>query len=149
MACDMVELCVGHTAAVPTWGPNLCRVTTYVQCIIFRIYLRNTQYAAGIPLMLEDIHALVQFAAAGSVVKAAKRLHRTPSAVTRQLQRLEAALGTVLLDRQVKPPRLTALGARVVEESRHLLKRVDDLKALTAPGGEPAGVLRIGVSHAL
>lgn len=56
--------------------------------------------------MLEDIHALVQFAETGSVVRAADRLHRTPSAVARQVQRLEAALGAALLDRSVKPPRL-------------------------------------------
>jgi DNA-binding transcriptional LysR family regulator len=31
--------------------------------------------------MLEDIHALVQFAETGSVVRVADRLHRTPSAV--------------------------------------------------------------------
>jgi DNA-binding transcriptional LysR family regulator len=57
--------------------------------------------------MFEDIHALVEFAEAGSIARAASRLHRTPSAVTRQMQRLEAALGAQLLDRSVKPPRLT------------------------------------------
>jgi DNA-binding transcriptional LysR family regulator len=99
--------------------------------------------------MLEDIHALVQFAEAGSVVRAAARLHRTPSAVTRQVQRLEAALGAELLDRTVKPPRLSPLGVRVVEQSRDVLKRVEDLKALAAKDAEPAGLFRIGVSHTL
>lgn len=99
--------------------------------------------------MLGDIHALVQFAEAGSVVRAADRLHRTPSAVTRQVQRLEAALGAALLDRSVKPPRLTPLGVRVLEHSRDLLRRVAELKSIAAPESEPAGLLRIGVSHAL
>src|SRR5215467_1746633 len=99
--------------------------------------------------MLDDIHALVQFAEAGSVIRAAERLHRTPSAVTRQVQRLEAALGAQLLDRTVKPPRLTPVGARIVEQGRELLKRADDLRALAAPAAEPAGLLRVGVSHAL
>jgi DNA-binding transcriptional LysR family regulator len=99
--------------------------------------------------MLEDIHALVQFAETGSVVRAAERLHRTPSAVTRQVQRLEAVLGTALLDRSVKPPRLTPLGVRVLEHSRELLRHVAELKAIAAPDSEPAGLLRIGVSHAL
>jgi len=99
--------------------------------------------------MFEDIHALVQFAEAGSVVRAAARLHRTPSAVTRQVQRLEAALGAELLDRTVKPPRLSPLGVRVVEQSRDVLKRVEDLKALAAKDAEPTGLFRIGVSHAL
>jgi Transcriptional regulator len=99
--------------------------------------------------MIDDINALVQFAQAGSIVRAAARLHRTPSAVTRQIQRLEAALGSKLLDRLVKPPRLTPLGVRVVEHSRKVLGDLEHLKSLAAPDAEPQGLLRIGVSHAL
>ena len=43
--------------------------------------------------VLDDLHALVEFAQAGSIAGAADRLFRTPSAITRQLQRLEAELG--------------------------------------------------------
>ena len=70
--------------------------------------------------MFDDLRALVEFARAGSVVGAADRLYRTPSAVTRQLQRLEAALGAELLDRSVKPPRLNSArlqGARTSARS--------------------------------
>jgi hypothetical protein len=42
--------------------------------------------------MLEDLRALVEFAHAGSIAGAADRLFRTPSAITRQVQRLEAAV---------------------------------------------------------
>src|SRR5437763_1352840 len=106
--------------------------------------LRSRQIA-----MFEDIHALVDFAEAGSIARAAIRLHRTPSAITRQMQRLEAELGAQLLDRSVKPPRLTPLGIRIVQQSRDVLKHVDDLKALAATDAEPSGPFRIGVSHAL
>lgn len=99
--------------------------------------------------MFEDIHALVEFAEAGSIARAAGRLHRTPSAITRQMQRLEAELGAQLLDRSVKPPRLTPLGIRVVEQSREVLKRVEDLKALASKNAEPSGLFRIGVAHPL
>src|SRR5512140_3376974 len=58
--------------------------------------------------LLEDLRALVEFADAGSIAGAAGRLFRTPSAITRQVQRLEAALGAELLDRSVKPPRLNS-----------------------------------------
>ena len=44
--------------------------------------------------MLEDLRALVEFAQAGSIADAADRLFRTPSAITRQVQRLEAACST-------------------------------------------------------
>jgi len=99
--------------------------------------------------MFDDLPALVEFARAGSIAGAADRLCRTPSAVTRQLQRLEDALGAELLDRSVKPPRLNALGARVLEQARDLLERGEALKSLTSSDTEPQGVLRIGLAHPL
>jgi len=99
--------------------------------------------------LLEDLRALVEFAHTGSIVGAADRLFRTPSAITRQVQRLEAALGAELLDRSVKPPRLNSLGSRVLEQARDLLQRTEALKSLTSSDAEPHGLLRIGVSHPL
>src|SRR5689334_13826171 len=99
--------------------------------------------------MLEDLRALVEFAHAGSIAGAADRLFRTPSAITRQVQRLEAALGAELLDRSVKPPHLNSLGSRVLEQARDLLQRTEALKALTSSDAEPDGLLRVGLSHAL
>ena len=99
--------------------------------------------------MIDDLRALVEFAQAGSIVGAAHRLFRTPSAITRQVQRLEAALGAELLDRSVKPPRLNSLGSRVLEQARDLLQRTEALKSLTSSDAEPHGLLRIGLAHAL
>src|SRR4029078_2461804 len=99
--------------------------------------------------VLDDLRALVEFAQAGSIARAADRLFRTPSAITRQVQRLEAALGAELLDRSVKPPRLNSLGSRVLEQARDLLQRTEALKSLTSRDAEPHGLLRVGLSHAL
>ena len=99
--------------------------------------------------MLDDLRALVEFAQAGSIAGAADRLYRTPSAITRQLQRLEAALGAELLDRSVKPPRLNSLGSRVLEQARDLLQRTEALKSLASRDAEPHGLLRIGLAHPL
>lgn len=99
--------------------------------------------------MFDDLRALVEFAQAGSIVRAADRLFRTPSAITRQVQRLEAALGAELLDRSVKPPRLNSLGSRVLEQARDLLQRTEALKSITSSDAEPHGVLRIGLAHPL
>ena len=99
--------------------------------------------------MFDDLRALVEFARAGSIAGAADRLYRTPSAITRQLQRLEAALGAELLDRSVKPPRLNSLGSRVLEQARDLLQRTEALKSVTSTDAEPHGLLRIGLSHPL
>jgi DNA-binding transcriptional LysR family regulator len=99
--------------------------------------------------LLDDLHALVEFAQAGSIAGAADRLFRTPSAITRQLQRLEAALGAELLDRSVKPPRLNSLGCKVLEQARDLLQRTEALKSVASRDAEPHGLLRIGLAHAL
>jgi DNA-binding transcriptional LysR family regulator len=42
--------------------------------------------------LLDDLRALVEFAQAGFIAGAADRLYRTPSTITRQLQRPGAAL---------------------------------------------------------
>lgn len=99
--------------------------------------------------MLDDLRTLIEFAQAGSIAGAADRLFRTPSAVTRQLQRLEAELGAELLDRSTKPPRLNALGSRVLERARDMLLRTEALRSLASPDAEPHGLLRIGLAHAL
>src|SRR5437588_10512140 len=99
--------------------------------------------------MLEDLRALVEFAHAGSIAGAADRLFRTPSAITRQLQRLEAELGAELLDRSTKPPRLNSLGSKVLEQARDLLQRTEALKSLTSRAAEPPALLRIGLAHPL
>jgi hypothetical protein len=91
--------------------------------------------ALGDPL-LDDLRTLVEFAQAGSIAGAADRLFGTPSAITCQVQRLEAALGAELLDRSVKPPRLNSLGSRMLEQARDLLQRTEALKSLP---GEYAG----------
>ena len=107
------------------------------------------QDVSAVVPVFDDLRALVEFARAGSIAGAAERLFRTPSAVTRQVQRLEAALGTELLDRSVKPPRLNSLGSRVLEQARDLLQRTEALKSLTSSDAEPHGLLRVGLSHAL
>ena len=99
--------------------------------------------------MLDDLRALVEFAQAGSIAGAAGRLYRTPSAITRQLQRLEAALGAELLDRSVKPPRLNSLGSKVLEEARDLMQRAEALRSLASRDSEPHGILRVGLAHPL
>src|SRR6516225_5969763 len=101
------------------------------------------------PPLLDDLRALIEFAQAGSIAGASDRLYRTPSAITRQLQRLEAALGAELLDRSVKPPRLNSLGSRVLEQARDMLQRTEALKSVTSNDAEPHGLLRIGLSHPL
>lgn len=99
--------------------------------------------------MLNELRTFIALAQTGSVHRAANRVFITPSAVTRQIQRLEAALGATLLDRRVKPPRLTPLGRSVLERGRELLRLSEELKAHASPEAEPTGTFQLGVSHAL
>lgn len=99
--------------------------------------------------MLDEIRTFVVLAESGSLQRAAERLFLTPSAVTRQIQRLEAILKTPLLDRRVKPGRITREGRAVLDGGRHMLRIMDDLKASGSKDAEPSGVFRVGLSHML
>jgi DNA-binding transcriptional LysR family regulator len=100
-------------------------------------------------VMLDEIRTFVVLAESGSLQRAAERLFLTPSAVTRQIQRLEASLKTPLLDRSVKPGRITREGRAVLDGGRHMLRIMDDLKASGSKDAEPSGTLRVGLSYML
>lgn len=95
--------------------------------------------------MLREIRTFVAVAETGSIKAAARRLRLTQPAVTRQIQRLESALGAVVLDRQVRPPDLAPAGRALLEHCRAILRDVDDLRALASGGAEPAGRFRLGI----
>jgi len=80
--------------------------------------------------------------------RAAHDLRITSSALSRRIQRLEVALGVVVLDRHFKPTKLTQAGFEVLEKSRAILLSLSDLKAPKS-GTTPAGPFRLGLSHAL
>ena len=96
-------------------------------------------------MMLDEMRALVLLAETGSIQRVAERLPLTQPAVTRQIQRLEQHLGATLLDRRVKPPRLTPAGLAALDRCRAILAAVDDLKAGAAGDAEPEGPLRLGI----
>jgi DNA-binding transcriptional LysR family regulator len=99
--------------------------------------------------MLDEMRTFVVLAESGSLQRAAERLFLTPSAVTRQIQRLEATLKTPLLDRRVKPGRITREGRAVLDRGRQMLRIMDDLKASSANDAEPSGIFRVGLSYML
>src|SRR5206468_10026554 len=100
-------------------------------------------------VMLDEMRTFVVLAESGSLQRAAQRLFLTPSAVTRQIQRLEAALKMPLLDRRVKPGRITREGRAVLDGGRNMLRIMDDLKASGAKDAEPSGIFRVGLSNAV
>lgn len=71
--------------------------------------------------LLPDLAALVQVCEAGSFSAAARNQGSTPSAVSRQIARLEAALGLTVLERSTRRLRLTAGGQEVLRHARTML----------------------------
>jgi DNA-binding transcriptional LysR family regulator len=80
--------------------------------------------------LLDDLRALVEFAHAGSIAGAADRLFRTPPAVTRQVQRLETALGAELLGRSMMQASPTSVCSTLEHVAAWARDGVDQEKAV-------------------
>lgn len=79
----------------------------------------------------------------GALSRAARRVHRTQSALSMQMQRLEAVVGQPLLLRTGRGVRLTPAGERLRDHAQRLLALHD--QALADLAEDPlSGVLRFG-----
>jgi DNA-binding transcriptional LysR family regulator len=76
------------------------------------------------PIKISTLQTFVAVAECGKLTSAAKRLHRTPSAVSMTLKSLEDHLGRPLFEPDRKS-RLTPLGRYVLEHARGELERFD------------------------
>ena len=96
---------------------------------------------------LRHLRYFAAVADAGSVSDAARRLHLTQPALSRQIQDLERDFACRLFDRIGRRIVLTRDGAELLERARRLLADAEALqeRAQALAGGE-AGVLRIGAT---
>src|ERR1700746_2498416 len=96
---------------------------------------------------LRHLRYFAAVADAGNVSRAARQLHVTQPALSRQLQDLERDLACCLCDRIGRRIVLTRDGDEILERARRLLADADALRerAQALAGGE-AGVLRIGAT---
>ncbi len=86
---------------------------------------------------LEILNVIVQ---EGSFAKASERVHKTQSALSYQVKKLEQQLGCTLIDRSQYRTTLTPAGRTLLEEGRKLLRQARHLDALAsqlAKGWEP------------
>ncbi|ODU83889.1 MAG: LysR family transcriptional regulator [Novosphingobium sp. SCN 63-17] len=89
---------------------------------------------------LLDLRALVAVADGRSFMRAAQQLNLSQPALSRRIQKLEQAVGTVLVERTTRTVRLTAAGAQVVPLIRRMLQEIDgSLVGLMAQGERAAG----------
>src|SRR5579863_4121544 len=86
----------------------------------------------------------------GSFTKAAQRLHIAQPAVSAQIQRLEAELGTALLQRTTRRVALTYAGELFLARARRALEQLDRARAdLDELSAVRRGQVRIGATQIL
>ncbi|MBV8211382.1 MAG: LysR family transcriptional regulator [Burkholderiaceae bacterium] len=94
-------------------------------------------------LDLDFLRSFVAVADHGGFAAAAEQVHRTQSAVTQQMARLEEKLGVVLFRKVGRSKQLTEHGVRLLNYARRLLALNDEaVESLAAP--DLRGPLRLG-----
>src|SRR3954451_6364778 len=102
---------------------------------------------AGRSLDLADLRSLAAAAEAGTLGRAALRLHMSQPALSRRLQGLETLAGVRLLERSPRGVALTPAGRRLYEYARPLLASADDDEAVLANLRHEAAPIRLAASH--
>lgn len=98
---------------------------------------------------LGALRALVLAVEHGSLTLAARHLDLTPSAISKQLARLEEALGARLLERTTRRMRPTRAGLELTERARPLLESLDEATgAIRDRQADVAGRVRISATRA-
>jgi DNA-binding transcriptional LysR family regulator len=94
---------------------------------------------------LRQLHYFVTVAEELHFGRAATREHIAPSALSQQMQRLERALGVLLIKRTTRHVELTAAGERFLIEVRQILDHLHRATVLAQGVASSAPVLRVGV----
>ncbi len=98
---------------------------------------------------LPALDVFVRIVAEGSFSSAARSLGLTPSAVSKQLSRLEDHLGVRLFNRTTRKLGLTEEGAAFHERAAHILAELAEAEAaVSALHTEPKGTLRLNLPSA-
>lgn len=93
-------------------------------------------------MKLQFLHTLAAVLRHGSFAAAAKEVNLTPSAVSLQMQQLEAYFGQPLFDRSARQVRPTPFALQVGRTAEQALQAIDDLRQ---PRGQAiTGHLRLG-----
>jgi DNA-binding transcriptional LysR family regulator len=93
---------------------------------------------------IESLTAFVEVAEQASFTEAARRLNRSPPAVTRAVAELEARLGVRLLTRTTRAVAVTEAGQLFLAGAKRVLADLDDIEQAAAGRGHAAvGELRV------
>ena len=95
-------------------------------------------------LDIDQLRTFVAIADSGSFTRAADVVHKTQSAVSMQMKRLEERLGKPVFERDGRHSRLTEDGERLLDYARRMLRLNSECIASFADA-ELAGRVRLGV----
>lgn len=96
-----------------------------------------------------DLRAFVRIAELNSVSAAARASKLPKSSISRSLSRLEASVGTTLIERSTRHLRLTDAGVLLLPHAVRILDDVDEASAaLDGLAGNASGLLRVNTSYA-
>jgi DNA-binding transcriptional LysR family regulator len=96
------------------------------------------------PDRFDELAIFVAIVDTGSLTAAARRLQRSPPAVSRTLAALEQRLGTRLIERSTRRLATTDAGRRLAEQARRLVGEYEEaLREVTDENAELRGVLRV------
>jgi DNA-binding transcriptional LysR family regulator len=93
---------------------------------------------------LRHLRYFVAVAEEKNFTRAAERLHIAQPPLSRQIQQLEEDLGVALIEKGVRPLRLTEAGAFFLAHAKTLLDQVHDLRTMTQRVGKLERTLSIG-----
>lgn len=79
-------------------------------------------------MKINHVRCFCEVVGAGTLARAAERLHIAPTAISMQIAQLEQELGGELFDRRVKPMALTALGRFFLPRAREFLATAERLE---------------------
>lgn len=99
--------------------------------------------------MMQELVAFVRVAECGSFSAAARQQNVTPSAISRQVKRLEKTMKVALLQRTTRQLRLTEAGLAVLEHGRRMVASAQaSLQVAEGHIGSPTGLVRISAPKA-
>lgn len=92
----------------------------------------------------DDLAIFLAVAEAGSIGRAAERLHIVQSAVTTRVRKLEDGLGTVLFRRHARGVAITTAGETLLPFARQIVRLLAEARQVVMDGDTPRGRLQIG-----
>jgi len=97
------------------------------------------------PLDLDQLQTFCVIADCGSFTETARRVHKTQSAVSMQIKRLEERLGKSLFAREGRSVSLTSEGEELYAKARRMLRINADIVDQFSTKDNLAGTIRFGV----